>query len=96
MTPLYTVLPTVGLFNDDVLLGDRSAIGAFVARHLPRVIITNDLSVTQRPSVLPILAQYYDAAYRIGTDTIYVRGTDAQPVTASAAPPDEQVADSDA
>jgi 4-amino-4-deoxy-L-arabinose transferase-like glycosyltransferase len=71
-TPLYTVLPTVGLFNDDVMLGNRDAIGVFVARHRPRIVITDQVSVMQRPSILPVLAPYYVAVYSIGPDTIYV------------------------
>ncbi len=83
-TPLYTVLPTVGLFNDDIMLGNRAAIGSYVARNHPRIIITNQTSVMQRPSILPVLARFYVAVYSIGPDTIYVRRPAA--VTARARP----------
>ncbi len=72
LTPLHTVLPTVGLFNDDVMLGTRSAIGGYVARHRPLVIVLNALSVATRPSILPVLAEYYVAVYHVGPDTIYL------------------------
>ncbi len=72
LTPLHAVLPTVGLFNDDVLLGDRSRIGPYVAHHRPRIIVTDARSVMQRPSILPVLAQYYVAVFSIGPDTIYI------------------------
>ena len=72
LAPLNTVLPTVGLFNDDVLLGNRTDIGPFVAHHRPEVIILNQISVAQRPSILPVVAEYYVAVYRVGPDTIYV------------------------
>jgi 4-amino-4-deoxy-L-arabinose transferase-like glycosyltransferase len=76
-TPLTTVLPTVGLFNDDVLLGDRSKIGPYVARHRPLIIITDGPSVVLRPSVLTVIAQWYVAVYRVGPDTIYIERTHA-------------------
>jgi 4-amino-4-deoxy-L-arabinose transferase-like glycosyltransferase len=81
-TPLTTVLPTVGLFNDDVMLGNRSRIGPYVARHRPRIIVINDLSLALRPSILPVIEEYYVAVYRVGPDTIYVQRS--RPQTASA------------
>jgi 4-amino-4-deoxy-L-arabinose transferase-like glycosyltransferase len=75
LTPLHTVLPTVGLFNDDVLLGDRTRIGPYVAHHRPRVIVTDARSVMQRPSIIPVLAQYYVSVFSIGPDTIYIERT---------------------
>jgi hypothetical protein len=62
----------VGLFNDDVMLGSRTAIGPYVAHHRPLVIVLNALSVAVRPSILPVIAEYYVAVYRAGPDTIYV------------------------
>ena len=61
LTPLHTLLPTVSLFNDDVLLGDRSKIGTYVDRHRPVVIITNQPSVALRSSILTVVAQWYIA-----------------------------------
>ncbi len=72
LTPLNTVLPTVGLFNDDVLLGGRSNIGPYVARHLPAVIIINQPSVALRSSILSVLAHSYLPVFHVGPDTIYV------------------------
>jgi hypothetical protein len=72
LTPLNTVLPTVGLFNDDVLLGDRSKIGPYVARHRPVVIITNEPSVVLRPSILAVVTQWYVPVFHVGPDTIYI------------------------
>ncbi|HEY8673786.1 MAG TPA: hypothetical protein VIM76_08520 [Candidatus Dormibacteraeota bacterium] len=71
-TPLYTTLPTVGLFNDDVMLGSRPAIGPYVAHHRPRIIVTDAASVALRPSILPVLAQFYVAVYRVGPYVVYV------------------------
>jgi len=71
-TPLTTVLPTVGLFNDDVLVGSRAAVGPYVSRHRPTVIITNQPSLILRPSILPVLARYYVAVFHTGLDTIYI------------------------
>jgi hypothetical protein len=71
-TPLYTTLPTVGLFNDDVMLGSRPAIGPYVAQHRPRIIVTDAISVALRPSILPVLARYYVAVYRVGPYAVYV------------------------
>jgi hypothetical protein len=73
--PLTTVLPTVGLFNDDVLVGSRAAVGPYVSRHRPTVIITNQPSLILRPSILPVLARYYVAVFRTGLDTIYIERT---------------------
>ncbi len=70
-TPLYTTLPTAGLFNDDVLLGGAQAIGPYVARHRPRLVITDRQSVLQRPSILPVLARYYVEVYRNGPYIVY-------------------------
>jgi 4-amino-4-deoxy-L-arabinose transferase-like glycosyltransferase len=72
LTPVVTVLPTVSLFNDDLLLGSRSAIGPYVARHRPTVIVINQPSLVLRPSILPVLAEYYTAVYRFGSDTVYI------------------------
>ena len=72
LTPLNTVLPTVGLFNDDVLLGDRSKIGPYVSRHRPVVIITNEPSVALRSSILTVVAQWYIPVFHVGPDTIYI------------------------
>jgi 4-amino-4-deoxy-L-arabinose transferase-like glycosyltransferase len=74
-TPLTTVLPAVDLFNNDVMLGNRTQTGPFVARHRPTVIILNEPSAVLRPSILPVLARYYVAVYRVGTDTIYIERT---------------------
>jgi 4-amino-4-deoxy-L-arabinose transferase-like glycosyltransferase len=85
LTPLHTVLPTVGLFNDDVMLGNRTDIGPYVARHRPLVIVLNQISVMERPSILPVIAEYYVAVYHVGTDTIYIersRLTHVIPATA--------------
>jgi 4-amino-4-deoxy-L-arabinose transferase-like glycosyltransferase len=84
LTPLHTVLPTVSLFNDDVMLGKGAAIGSYVARHRPHVIVTNAFSLLQRSSILPVLARYYVAVYRVGPDTIYIERT---PTRLSAATP---------
>jgi 4-amino-4-deoxy-L-arabinose transferase-like glycosyltransferase len=86
-TPLYTTLPTVGLFNDDVMLAGRSAIGPYVARHRPRIIVTDAVSVAQRPSILPVLAQYYLAVYRVGPYVVYVERPSSAAVTSKAATP---------
>ena len=72
LTPLHTLLPTVSLFNDDVLLGDRSKIGPYVDRHRPVVIITNQPSVALRSSILTVVAQWYIPVFHFGADTIYV------------------------
>src|ERR1035437_10940539 len=48
LTPLNTVLPTVGLFNDDVLLGSRLAVGPYVARRRPTGVV-----LAQSGRVLP-------------------------------------------
>jgi 4-amino-4-deoxy-L-arabinose transferase-like glycosyltransferase len=78
LTPLHTVLPTVGLFNDDVMLGKSSKIGAYVATHLPRVIVLNQPTLIHRSSILPVLAQYYVPVYSAGPDIVYVRRTVSQ------------------
>jgi hypothetical protein len=57
------------------MLGSRAAVGPYVARHRPRVIITNQPSLALRPTILPALAQYYVAVYRVGTETIYLERT---------------------
>jgi 4-amino-4-deoxy-L-arabinose transferase-like glycosyltransferase len=85
-TPLYTTLPTVGLFNDDVMLAGRSAIGLFVAHHRPRVIVTDTISIAQRPSILPVIAQYYVAVYRVGPYVVYVERPSSAAVTSHALP----------
>ena len=85
LTPLNTVLPTVGLFNDDVLLGDRSKIGPYVARHLPAVIITNQPSVALRSSILTVVAQWYLPVFHVGPDTIYVERSGLSHATPTAA-----------
>jgi hypothetical protein len=72
LTPLHTVLPTVGLFNDDVMLGKGSKIGAYVARHRPRVIVVNLPSLVPRSSILLVLAEYYVPVYSVGPDIIYI------------------------
>ena len=73
-TPLYSTLPTVGLFNDDVLLGGSSAnIGPYVARHRPRIVITDMPSVVQRPTILPVLARYYVEVFADGPYIVYVQ-----------------------
>jgi hypothetical protein len=72
LTPLNTVLPTVGLFNDDVLLGSRDAVGPYVAAKRPTVIVIHQPSLVLRPSVVPVIAQYYVAVFRSGVDTVYV------------------------
>jgi len=79
-TPLDSTLPTVGLFNDDVLLGGSQAIGPYVARHRPRIVITDRQSVVQRPSILPVLARYYVEVYRNGPYIVYAE----RPQTAAA------------
>jgi hypothetical protein len=89
LTPLTTVLPTVGLFNDDVLVGSRSAVGPYVARHRPTVIIANQPSLVLRPTIIPVLTQFYVAVYSAGLDTIYIERTQLRAATsvhASAAP----------
>ncbi|MGA8524103.1 MAG: hypothetical protein WB807_13700 [Candidatus Dormiibacterota bacterium] len=75
LTPLHTVLPTVGLFNDDVLVGSRAAVGPYVARLRPTVIVTNQPSLALRPSIIPVVAEYYVAVYRVGFDTVYIDRT---------------------
>ena len=73
-TPLFTTLPTVGLFNDDVLLGGSGAdIGPYVARHRPRIVITDMQSVVQRPTILPVLARYYVEIFADGPYIVYVQ-----------------------
>jgi hypothetical protein len=54
------------------MLGNRTAIGQYVAHHRPLVIVLNALSVATRPSILPVLAEYYVAVYHVGPDTVYV------------------------
>ena len=71
-TPLTTVLPSADIFNDDLLLGNRTRTGPYVAHHRPTVIILNQPSAVLRPSILPVLAQYYVAVFRVGPDTIYI------------------------
>jgi 4-amino-4-deoxy-L-arabinose transferase-like glycosyltransferase len=85
-TPLYTTLPTVGLFNDDVMVGSRAAIGPYVARHRPRIIVTDATSLAQRPSILPVLAQYYVAVYRVGPYVVYVERASPMAVMNNTAP----------
>jgi 4-amino-4-deoxy-L-arabinose transferase-like glycosyltransferase len=85
LTPLNTVLPTVGLFNDDVLLGNRAAVGPYIARHRPTIIVVNQPSLGTRPTILPVVAQYYVAVYKVGPDTVYIERT--QPRTAGSATP---------
>ena len=85
LTPLHTVLPTVGLFNDDVLLGERGDIGPYVARHRPLVIVLNAPSVVQRTSILPVVALYYVAVYHDGPDTIYIERSRLSPAIHPAA-----------
>lgn len=81
-TPLYTTLPTVGLFNDDVLLGGSSAlIGPYVAHHRPRIVITDMQSVIQRPTILPVLARYYVEVYANGPYIVYVQPSQLSPPT---------------
>jgi hypothetical protein len=75
LTPLNTLLPTVGLFNDDVLLGSRGAVGPYVAEKRPTVIVIDQPSLVLRPTVIPVIAQYYVAVYRIGVDTVYIERT---------------------
>ena len=84
LTPLNTVLPTVGFFNNDVLLGSRAAVGPYIARHRPTIIVVNLPTLVLRPTILPVLARYYVAAYRIGLDTVYVERPPLH--TASSAP----------
>ncbi len=72
LTPLNTVLPTVGLFNDDVLLGSRAAVGPYIARRRPTVIVVDQPALALRPSILPVLAHDYVAEYRVGEDTVYI------------------------
>ena len=84
LTPLNTVLPTVGFFNNDVLLGSREAVGPYIARHRPTIIVVNRPTLVLRPTILPVLARYYVAAYSIGLDTVYVERP--PPHTASSAP----------
>jgi 4-amino-4-deoxy-L-arabinose transferase-like glycosyltransferase len=85
-TPLYTTLPTVGLFNDDVIVGSRAAVGPYVAHHRPRLIVTDASSVAQRPSILPVLARYYVAVYRAGPYVVYVERASPTAVISTAAP----------
>jgi hypothetical protein len=85
LTPLDTVLPTVGLFNDDVLLGKRGDIGPYVARHRPVVIVINGPSVVQRTSILPVVAAYYVAVFHDGPDTIYIERSRLSPAIQPAA-----------
>jgi hypothetical protein len=85
LAPLNTVLPTVGLFNDDVLLGSRGAIAPYIARHRPTIIVLNRPSLVLRPAIIPVLAQYYVAVYSAGLDTVYV--VRSKPRTASSATP---------
>jgi len=80
-TPLSTTLPTVGLFNDDVLLGSRPAIGPYVARHRPRITVTDAISVARRTSIIPVLATDYVALYRVGPYVVYVEGSSPAAVT---------------
>ena len=72
MTPLTTVLPTVGLFNDDVLLGSRAAVGPYVSRHRPRSSSPTSRASSCDRSILPVLARYYVAVFHTGLDTIYI------------------------
>jgi 4-amino-4-deoxy-L-arabinose transferase-like glycosyltransferase len=83
-TPLTTVLPSADLFNNDVLLGNRTETGPFVARHRPTVIVLNQPAAALRPSILPVLARYYVAVYRIGPDTIFIERSQLGAVTARA------------
>ena len=85
LAPLNTVLPTVGLFNDDVLLGSRGAVGPYIAGHRPTVIVVNQPSLGERPTILPVLARYYVAMYSTGPDTVYIERTQAR--TAGSATP---------
>jgi 4-amino-4-deoxy-L-arabinose transferase-like glycosyltransferase len=80
VTPLTTVLPSADLFNDDVMLGARTATGPFVARHRPTVIVLNQPSAVARPSIFPVLAESYVAVFRVGSDTIYIERTHASQV----------------
>jgi 4-amino-4-deoxy-L-arabinose transferase-like glycosyltransferase len=85
-TPLYTTLPTVGLFNDDVMVGSRPAVGPYVAQHRPRIIVTDASSVAVRPSILPVLARYYVAVFRVGPYVVYVERASPAAVMRTAAP----------
>jgi hypothetical protein len=85
-TPLYTTLPTVGLFNDDVLLGSRPAFGPYVARHRPRITVTDAISVARRTSIIPVLATDYVALYRVGPYVVYVERSSPAAVTRKVAP----------
>ena len=62
----HTLLPTVALFNDDVLLGDRSKIGPYVDRHRPVVIVTNRPASRCGSSILPVIAQWYVPVFHFG------------------------------
>ncbi|HVC41103.1 MAG TPA: hypothetical protein VND54_03905 [Candidatus Saccharimonadales bacterium] len=75
LTPLNTLLPTVGLFNDDVLLGSRAEVGLYVARRRPTVITVDEPTLVLRPSILPVLAKYYIAVYSVGVETVYIERT---------------------
>jgi hypothetical protein len=88
-TPVTTVLPAADLFNDDVMLGNRTETGPFVARHRPTVIVLNEPSAVLRPSILPVLARYYVAVFRIGPDTIYIVRTHTSQVIARQPSPRE-------
>ncbi len=91
-TPLETTLPTVGLFNDDVLLGGSQAIGPYVARHRPRIVITDRQSVLQRTSILPVLARYYVEVYRNGPYIVYEERSQTTGTAAARASPDAAAA----
>lgn len=81
ITPLSTELPAVDLFNDDVMLGNRNETGPYLVRHRPTVIVVNDPSAVLRPSILPVIAQYYVAVFRDGADTIFVDRSQLSPAT---------------
>ena len=81
LTPLNTVLPTVGLFNDDVLLGSRLAVGPYVARRRPTVIVIDQPSLVLRPSIIPVIEHYYVAMFAIGLETVYIERSQLRSAT---------------
>jgi hypothetical protein len=69
------------------MVGSRPEIGPYVARHRPRIIVTDATSVAQRPSILPVLAQYYVAVYRVGPYVVYVERASAMALMIKGARP---------
>ena len=67
------------------ILGSRGAVGPYIAGHRPTVIVVNQPSLGERPTILPVLARYYVAVYSTGPDTVYIERSQAR-TTGSATP----------